>query len=307
MQAWIPLALLAPLLFAGMNFVDKYLIEKITEESPATVITILAGLAGIPFLIIFGLIAGPSVTTYGLANALGAISAGLLTIAGLYFYYKALVIADASLVAALFQLIVVFNYVLALIFLNEHLSLLQVGAIGIVVVGSVALSLESEEKRIKLNNGVFWHMLLASLLIAAADVVFKKIAKETSFLITQFYEYSSGVIAGVFLLVFHKSARRAFMAMIQKFRGIAFGASGFNEVLNLSSLVSMRYAMFLAPIAVVQAVMSLQSIYLIVLGVILTMLFPKYIRENLSKRHLLQKLLAVGIMLVGTTVLALAS
>ena len=58
MELWILLALLAPLLFTGSIFVDKYLIERITEDSPATVITILAGLAGLPFLIVVGFIAG---------------------------------------------------------------------------------------------------------------------------------------------------------------------------------------------------------------------------------------------------------
>lgn len=307
MGIWIPLALLASFLFASMNFIDKYLIEKITKDNPATVITILAGLAGVPFLIVVGLLAGNSVINFGLANALGAISAGLLVLSGLYFYYKALVIADASLVAALFQLIIVFNYILALIFLNEHLTLLQVVAIGIIIIGSVVINLEDNESKLKLNNKVFGQMLIASLLIAASDVIFKTIAKETAFLPTQFYEYSAGVISGIALLIFHKSARMAFIAMIKKFKKIAVGGSTLNELFNLGSLVSMRYAMYLAPIAVVQAVMSMQSVFLILLGVLLTKIMPRYVKENISKRHLTQKSVAITIMVIGTTLLLLGS
>ncbi len=304
MEAWIPLALLAPLLFAGCNFVDKYLIEKVTEDSPAYVITILAGLAGVPFLIFVGFIARNDITSFGIANALGAISAGLLVLWGYYFYYKALVIADASLVAILFQMIVVFNYVLALIFLGEHLSVLQLAAMGLIIGGSIILTVESENRSLKFNKDIFVKMLIACFLIAVSDVVFKKIAKETAYLPTQFYEYSAGVIAGIFLLVFHSKARNAFIAMAKKFKRTAIGASTFNEVLNLGGIISMRYAMFLAPIAVVQAVMSVQSIYLILLGLLLSRLLPKYIHEDVNKKHLTQKILAVAIMIIGTIIVA---
>lgn len=305
MQLWVPLALLAPLLFAGCVFVDKYLIEKLAEDSPATVITILAGLAGLPFLIIFGFVAGSDILDFGFVNALGAISAGLLVLAGYYFYYSALETADASLVATLFQFIVVFNYVLGLIFLDEHLKSIQLAAIGMVVVGSIVLTLESHEKKLRVNKTVLGQMLIATFLIAASDVVFKLVAQKTSYLPTQFYEYSSGVIAGTFLLLFHRSAREAYLKMIRKFKKLAIGASTFNEVLNLGAIMSMRYAMYLAPIAVVQAVMSTQSIYLLLLGIGLTFLFPKYIKENISKKHLIQKVTAVLIMVSGTAILSI--
>ncbi len=307
MQLWVSLALLAPLLFAGCVFVDKYLIEKIAEDSPATVITILAGLAGLPFLIVFGFIAGPDILDFGFVNALGAISAGLLVLAGYYFYYRALETADASLVATLFQFIVVFNYVLGLIFLDEHLKPIQLAAIGMVVFGSIVLTLESHQKKLRLNKIVLGRMLIATLLIAISDVVFKFVAKKTAYLPTQFYEYSSGVIAGTLLLLFHGPGREAFLAMMRRFKKLAIAASTFNEVLNLGAVVSMRYAMFLAPIAVVQAVMSTQSVYLLVLGVGLTFIFPKYIRENISKKHLIQKIIAVLIMVGGTAILSLYS
>src|SRR3990167_4028289 len=161
METWIPLALLAPLLYTGSNFIDKYLIEKITENSPATVITILAGLAGLPFLIVVGFASSSAIADYGFINALGATVSGLILIYSFYFYYKALFIADASIVAALFQLIVVFNYIFGLIFLNEHLSLLQLSAMAMVIAGSVLLTLESHEKKLKLNKKVFLLMLFS--------------------------------------------------------------------------------------------------------------------------------------------------
>ena len=65
--------------------------------------------------------------------------------------------------------------------------------------------------------------------------------------------------------------------------------------------------MFLAPIAVVQAVMSVQSVYLLIIGVLLTILFPKYIKENITKKHIAQKAIAILIMIIGTAILALNS
>ncbi len=311
MTLWLFLSILSPFLFTLTNFVDKYLLGKIVGDKPVPSITILAGLAGVPFLIIFGILARHSLADYGLTNALGAVSAGALLITAYYFYYKALMVADASLVAALFQLIIPFNYVLGLIFLDEHLSVVQLVAVGIVLLGSVVLSLENHEdaddgrRRMRLNKSVFWYMFLSSLFIALSSVVFKMVAKDSAYLPTQFCEYTAGVIIGTLLFLCNRSARAGFLDILRRHRSQAVGLSGLNEILNLGGVVAMRYAMFLAPIAVVQAISSVQAIFLLAVGVALTALFPRFIKENIGRKHLLQKMAAIGIMILGTVLLAL--
>ncbi len=312
MTLWLFLALLSPLLFTLTNFVDKYLLGKIVGDKPVPSITILAGLAGVPFLVVFGVLARNSLAGYSLASALGAISSGVLLITAYYFYYKALMVADASLVAALFQLIIPFNYVLGLVFLDEHLSAVQLAAVGIVLLGSVVLSLENHgdeaagsRRRLRMNKSVFWYMFLSSLFIALSSVVFKMVAQDSAYLPTQFFEYTAGVIIGALLFLCNRSARAGFLDILRRHRAQAISLSGLNEIINLGGVIAMRYAMFLAPIAVVQAISSVQAIFLLIVGVVLTVLFPQFIKENIGRKHLLQKMVAIGIMILGTVLLAL--
>jgi drug/metabolite transporter (DMT)-like permease len=190
----------------------------------------------------------------------------------------------------------------------------QLAAAGIVLVGSVVLSLEGHEdavdggtgkRRFRLNKSVFWYMFLSSLFISLSSVVFKLVAQDSAYLPTQFFEYMASVIIGALLFLCNRPARRGFLDILRRHRGQAIGLSGLNEVINLGGVIAMRYAMFLAPIAVVQAISSVQAIFLVVVGVILTLLFPRFIKENIGRKHLLQKVLAIGIMILGTVLLAL--
>ena len=83
---------------------------------------------------------------------------------------------------------------------------------------------------------------------------------------------------------------------------IAINAS--NELINLGGGLANRYALIFAPLAIVQAIGSTTTLFVFVFGVLLTLLFPKISRENLSAREFAQKgiaavLVAIGVALVS--------
>ena len=83
---------------------------------------------------------------------------------------------------------------------------------------------------------------------------------------------------------------------------IAINAS--NELINLGGGLANRYALIFAPLAIVQAIGSTTTLFVFVFGVLLTLLFPKVSRENLSAREFAQKgiaavLVAIGVALVS--------
>ncbi len=301
---WFALALIAPLLFASTNFIEKYLLSRIAEGDSAGPVTILTGLCVTPLLIVFGWFARHQLAHYSLRNALGGILVGLLTTAAFYVYYRALKVAETSVVATLFQMIIVANYVLGLIFLHESLSLLELAGIGLILLGSISINLDKTSGKTTFNRRVFWLMAVASLAIAFSNIVFKFVAVESSYVPTQFYEFSAGLIASITVFCLSRSARRGFLDLLSKHKVVALSLGEANELLNLSGLAAMRYAMLLVPVAIVQAVMSVQAIYLIGFGAILTIFFPHIIKENISRQHLTRKVLAAAIIILGTIVLA---
>ena len=77
-----------------------------------------------------------------------------------------------------------------------------------------------------------------------------------------------------------------------------------NELINLGGNLGIRYALLLAPVALVQAISSTTTLFVFFFGIILSVFFPSLGRENLSARNLLQKgaaaaLVAMGILLIN--------
>ena len=66
----------------------------------------------------------------------------------------------------------------------------------------------------------------------------------------------------------------------------------------------MRYALLLAPLAIVQAIGSTTTLLVFLLGIVLTLLFPAFGREDMSPRNPVQKgasaiLIMIGVVLIN--------
>ena len=59
------------------------------------------------------------------------------------------------------------------------------------------------------------------------------------------------------------------------------------------------YATLLAPVALVLLVGSFQPLFVLALGIVLTLFFPRVTKESLGRMKLLQKGVGIGLMLVG--------
>src|SRR5574343_300275 len=67
---------------------------------------------------------------------------GFLSAVGFYFYLKAMDMEEVSIVVPLFQLLPVFSYFLAFFILGESLTLIQILASLLIMLGAIVLSVE---------------------------------------------------------------------------------------------------------------------------------------------------------------------
>ena len=87
--------------------------------------------------------------------------------------------------------------------------------------------------------------------------------------------------------------------------GAVLGVNAANEVINLGGGLAVRYASLLAPVGLVSAISSTTTLFVFGFGILLTLVFPKFGREDLSRRNLVQKgaaavLAAAGVLLANT-------
>ena len=296
---WIILAFLAPTFWALANYVDKFVIGKYLKSSTtgAGSLVVFTGLTASLIALLIGIIHG-DVFIISLKQTAAIAFAGALLVASFIPYLKALQNEDSSVVVPLFQLIPVFSYFLAFIFLGEQLSAIQILAGIIVIVGSVGISLDLD-KKFSIKRKVFLLMGLSSLMIAVNSLIFKMVALNTNFWVTGFWEYVGAGIFALMLIICVKTYRKEFLSLVGE-NGLAVSSLNIGgEVLNLSAKLSVAFATLSTPIALIWIINGLQPFIILVLGIIINLTIPHLIKESAERKHLVQRGVCSVIIFIG--------
>ena len=298
---WFIIAILAPLLWAITNFMDKFLISKYFKSSVGTLI-VYSTLIGLPVALLIAIFK-PAVLALNLATGILIILNSFLYIVYLFPYFKALSKADASIVVPIFQTIPVFSYFLAFFVLGETLSIMQILGSLLVILGAVGISLKFKKRGIHLKKDVLFLMLLASFIVSLNYLFFKFFAIELDFWTVSFWQYLGFVIFGIILLIFIKSYRKDFFQSFRKNKGKILGFNAINEVLNIIATIIFTFATLLAPIALVWVINGFQPLFVFLIGLLLTLFVPHLIKENIEKKTILLKILFIIIIFIGAIVI----
>jgi hypothetical protein len=89
-------------------------------------------------------------------------------------------------------------------------------------------------------------------------------------------------IFGFFLILTISAYRTQFFGLLSSSRNAVIGLNVLNETLGLIAEISLVFALLLAPVVLVQSVSSLQPMFVFILGLILTIWFPKFVKESLG-------------------------
>lgn len=290
---WFLIALLPPVLWSITNHIDKYLLTRFFKGGAVGAVMIFSASIAILLLPIIAIIHPAVLHQFNLSYLLITANGTLYLFATLPYFY-ALNKDDASLTVPLFQMIPVFSFILGYIFLGETLTLTQIIGGLIIIVSSIFISLKiSEIRKLHMKWDVFFLMTLSSLLFTLNFIFFKFFALKTDFWTTSFWEYIGFGLFGIFLLVFIKSYREGFLRVIKVNKLQVLGINGTNEVINIIAKISFNYASILTPVTVVWIINGLQPFFVFVFGIILTVLFPKISKEDISKRTLIQRIIAI--------------
>ena len=119
-MSWILLAFCGPVLWAASTHIDKYLVERFFKDSGVGTLLIFTALVGVPGMPLIA--AFTDVTSIGRVGIAVTSVSGLLYLAAIYFYLRALQQEEASVIAPLFQTSTLFTYIIAYFVLHETLT-----------------------------------------------------------------------------------------------------------------------------------------------------------------------------------------
>ncbi len=294
MSIWILYAIIAYILFSLNGIADKFLLTHV-ERHPIVFVFYTSVTTPFVFLLApFGL------RMLSLPDLAVAITAGIAFAVGLYYLYSATQKTSVSRILPIQGgLVPVFTLVLAFFLLNERLSLMQDTAFLLLVSGAVLMSLKREDggwiaKALK-------EAVIGALLFALSLVLTKYVYDHSNFI--------SGIIwtrVGFFLVAMS-------ILISKKWRQEIFQAPGKAKAKNIALYYGARinggiagllqnYAISLGSVTIVNALQGIQFAFLLGLTVLLSLYWPKVLKETIDRKILVQKFIAI-ILITGGLVL----
>ena len=297
--SWFMFALIGPILWAIVNYIDKYVVSKIgIEMGVKGIVTfswLFSGVISIGILFF-----GFNILSIANFDKFLLILSGCFGSLAVFFYLKALIETETSIVIPLMQLVPVFSCIAGYIFFKEVFSNQQIFAVILIIFGTIILSINTDEKgNWSFRTRVVFLMIISAILFTAQQSIFKFIAINNDFWISNFWQFLGVFITGLTCLLI-PSFRNSFKII---FRSNSKSLLVYNiiiECLTILGNISTSYALMLAPISLVMLVSSYQPVFVLIFGIILTIFFPKIIQERISKVHIVQKSLAIAFILVGS-------
>ncbi|OGI46529.1 hypothetical protein A2121_01470 [Candidatus Nomurabacteria bacterium GWB1_40_6] len=300
---WFFIALIGPFLYALTNHIDKILLEKYFKESGVGTLILFSSLLSIIALPFFFLV-DPTIFNVDGKSIFTLAIVGILNVMVLWCYLLALKNEEASVAVVFYQLVPVFGGILGYFVLGEILTRIQLIAVALIILGTTIIAFEIDsENKFKLRRQTIIPMLAAAFFWALESVIFKAVALEENLWRSLFWEHLMLTLVGILIFVFVRSYRANFLSAIRNNSRAILSLNVGNESIYILGNIATAFAYMLAPVGLVLLTESFQPIFVLAIGIFLTIFFPKITTEKIHAKHLWQKIIAICITGIGTYLL----
>lgn len=302
---WLVIAIAAYLILAIVNLSDKFLLENLVPSTKTY--TFLVGVLGAVVLVL-----APWFLEWpGFFWFVYNLIVGALFPVALLLLYRSLKIGDVSKIIPLIGgLVPIFTIILALIFLGETFSYLQWLALFFLLLGTVLLAwLPSGHSLwtkvlvwfglVKQKNFIAIITAVAAAFFFAVFFVATKYIYLNQTFFSAFIWIRLGTLLCVLFLLVPKANRKEIatgLKKLKKKKSVLFFA---NQGIAAVGFLLQNYAVFLGSVALVNALQGVQYAFLLVLGGLISVFYPKLLKEDVSKGIIIQKILAITLISIG--------
>lgn len=300
-MTWFLIALISYFFGAIANVLDKFLLGS-KRISSAPVYAFYVGLFGLGAFILapFGLtIPSGSIMVWCLVS-------GLIFSFGILLLFFAIERAEASRVTPVTGAVIPFStFFMAAISGTEKLSLIEIIGLLLLIVGGLLISFDLPLKlgKKKLFSG-FYYALGAGFFIAVAYLIFKNISEQESFITWYVWTRMGGFIGACILLLmpfWRKNIFKSFhSAKKNKKQAIATGGIFMgNKLMGGASTLMLNYAISLGSITLLNALVSVQYVFVLLIVFFLSKTKAHIFQEKLLFWDWAQKIAAIAIIGFG--------
>ncbi|KKU80570.1 MAG: Conserved hypothetical membrane protein, DUF6 family [Candidatus Peregrinibacteria bacterium GW2011_GWA2_47_7] len=299
MNVWLVFALLSPICWGFSNALDGAVRRHFVKNDYAT--TWFLGITRLPVLVVLALFL-KDFHVPGAIEVMGMLAAGFLWIFPFILYYRSIEFEETSLVVILLQLLPIFSVLVAYTVLGETLTKLQLIAFMLLFIGGLCASVKSLQGRFHLSKALPL-MLIASLLWATSDVIYKKYAPAFGDFWNSFFWYLVGgfVFAACFILF--QKGRRIVVENFSRLSRRGWIIFSIDQLIGITGSLFMAYALNFGKVSLTVVIMGIQPLVAFAATFLLRPIINEIPAEDVGTSSLVKKTVALVFILAGLLLL----
>jgi len=301
---WIVIATIAYFLFAIAAVVDKLIVgDRLKPTTYAFFVGLLSG-------VVSSLLIPLGFDWIGYKLLYINLISGICFVIALVFLYTSLQKKESSRIVPIIggmQPIIIF--VLAYFLLAEALSSWALVSFVLIVAGSFILGMSQGKE--KIGRPAIYYVILTALFFAVSLTLEKYVYdNHDSFFSVLIWNRYGNLLAAVILFSIPKVRKNILKTLRSKLK--VSGKLGTSKIFILGQTagsfgaILQRYAIMLGSVTLVSALQGTHYVFLLILTTILTVKFPKILKENITKQILAKKIFAIVLISLGVFALTLS-
>lgn len=289
---WVILVLTATLIWSIGATINKYARVSYFENSLGYVIFVTP----VAFFVLLLLFFQPFYLL-NIREAVIVMLIGIIGLVGFYFYLEALHREEMSRVFILFGIGALITLVLSTIFLKEILTMNQYIAFVLILAGSILISFKKTKEKFKFSTGALF-VLVSALLFSIQNVLMKYVSEIN--LTTMMFYRQFGILTLIVLVFLTSSKARRYTKKVIKDLNIKKTALVYSaEITGMTGLFLIYLAIQKGPVSLVTVLEGFEMIFILIIVIVMSVFFPKILKETIDKKTLSIKIISALLMLSG--------
>lgn len=303
---WLFLVGIATILDSARIFVDNYSSDVYFKGRGSVSQKLFYGYAFIIGAFILAAVTGFDFNANYWLNYLLFFASGLLSgIAGIP-YYKALELDDSTNIGIFTQLAPIFYLVIGWFALGEKFSPYQLVAFAVIILAPLLIIATTRKRSRKIKIKAVFYALLYVLIAVIGNVIFvKENTPDLNFLTEILFVFLGKGVSNLIIVYSRPKWHRRFYAVLKSSHKKVLRPLISNSIIGFTKDIMYRQGLILAPsIAVASAASdSAEPIVIFFMGIVLTLIWPKFGREKLDRKTVIIHLIATILVVAGIVLL----
>ncbi len=301
---WIVLVIIAMLGDAIVIYTDNYISDVFFKGRNSVGQKVFYGWQYVILSTILLFLFNVQFDTLPIQPVLALVGTGLISSISSVFYYRALEIENSTNLSIFFQLSPIFYLIFGWMLMGESIGLLQLLAIAVILMGPILIVLCTRKNSRKTKLRAISFAAIYVTISVLSNVLFVKVKGDTEldFGIAVLFTFIGKGIGNLILTyIVNRKWLKRYRRVVKTNGSKVYLPFFVDGTLSFLKDFAYRGALLAAPAMALASVVcdSIEPIVIFFLGVVFTLVSPKFGREKLDKKSILVRLAATGLVVVG--------